>query len=367
MAASRAGRPSVLKSKDVKAVSKAGRSTVYNTITSNEKLKEVNADNLQLERDFLEYLKSTDRADTTVKQYAAVMHVFWCWNLENNNNKYFVDLTKREIAKFQNHAINEWGWSPRRTRTAKSIMRSLENYVVNILDDEYPDYKKIWDKIESPVNTAVREKTVLAEEEVEYLLKYLVEAKEYMKACFVALAAYSGRRKSELLRMKESYFIKYNLICDGALYKTPEKVTTKGRGRKGKLLYIYTLAKPFQPYLDLWLEQRKELGIKTDWLFPAFEKGKYVGRQMKASTVDSWSKIFTLICRKPFYIHSLRHNFVTYLSKSGIPDNIIKDLIGWEDVSMVDIYRDTDSEDDFGKYFGSDGIKNVSETNLGDL
>ena len=71
---------------------------------------------------------------------------------------------------------------------------------------------------------------------------------------------YSGKRKAELTRFKASYFDESNLICGGALYKTPEKMVTKGRGSRGKLLDVYILAKPFQPYLDLWLNERKELG-----------------------------------------------------------------------------------------------------------
>ena len=41
---------------------KEGRSTVYNEITSEEKLRQVNQDNIQLEEDFLEYLASIDRS-----------------------------------------------------------------------------------------------------------------------------------------------------------------------------------------------------------------------------------------------------------------------------------------------------------------
>ena len=137
-------------------MAKEGRSTVYNNITSKEKLKKVNTENKQLEKDFLDYLASVDRAKGTISQYKANLHVFWCWNLEYNNNKFFVNLTKREITKFQNHMINTWQWSPKRTRTVKATMRSLENYVTDILDDEFPNYKAIWSKIESPANDFVR-------------------------------------------------------------------------------------------------------------------------------------------------------------------------------------------------------------------
>lgn len=78
-----------------------GRTTIYNNITDEEKLKQVNEENLELENEFLYYLSSIDRADTTISQYRAALHIFWCWNLDNNKNKSFVELTKREIARFR--------------------------------------------------------------------------------------------------------------------------------------------------------------------------------------------------------------------------------------------------------------------------
>ena len=220
---------------------KEGRSTIYNEITSDEKLKQVNKENIELENDFLEYLSSIDRSKGTIKQYKANLHIFWCWNLDFNKNKFFVDLTKREIAKFQSHALNVWQWSTKRIRTVKATISSLSNYVENILDDEYEGYKPIVRKIESPADEAVRVKTVFQMEDLQPLLDRLVENEDYMKACVLALAMYSGKRKAELTRFKASYFDDENLICDGALYKTPEKMQTKGRGQRGKLLDVYTL------------------------------------------------------------------------------------------------------------------------------
>lgn len=344
-----------------------GRTTVYNDITSKDKLSRVNDENTQLENDFIDYLTSTDRADSTIKQYRAVLHIFWCWNLENNNNKQFINLTKREITRFQNNALNVWKWSPKRIRMAKSVMRSLENYIVNILDDDYPNYRKIWDKIESPCNEMVREKSVFTLDELQSLLDTLVERKQYMKACFLSLAINSGRRKSELIHFKSTYFTDDNLICEGALFKTPEKMKTKGRGKRGKLLYVYTLAKPFKPYLDLWLKRRDELKINSEWLFPQKEKGQWIDNHIQTSTVDSYSKTFSKLLNKPFYIHSMRHFYTTSLSEQGIPDNVIKDIIGWADVGLVDVYRDTKAEDTFDKYFGAEGIKKVKQKSLTDI
>lgn len=348
-------------------MTKEGRSTVYNKITSDEKLKRVNPDNIQLGNDFIEYLESIDRSKGTIFQYRAVLNVFWCWNLEFNKNKFFVDLSKREISKFQSYAMNTWNWSPKRTRTVKAILSSLSNYIENILDDEYEGYKPIVRKIESPADTAVRTKTVFKAEELEAVLDKLVEEKQYLKACVLAIAMSSGRRKAELRRFKVSYFKPENLICGGALYKTPEKMTTKGRGSRGKLLDVYILSKTFDPYLKLWLEEREKLGITSEYLFPKCKGQEWQDKPLDISTLDAWAITFSNMLGKPFYWHSLRHYFTTKLKSSGIPDSVVQDIIGWDSADMVKIYDDTPSEEQFEKYFGAEGIKEVKQSSLSDL
>ena len=344
-----------------------GRSTVYNDITSPEKLSQVNPDNLELEKDYLEYLASIDRAKTTIYQYEHNLHIFWVWNLDYNKNKFFVDLKKREFSKFQNHAINEWGWSPKRVRTFKATISSLSNYIEDILDDEYEGYKPIVNKIQSPANTAVREKSVFTLTELQKLLDQLVFDGEYMKACMISLVMNNGRRKAEIPRFKVSYFSKKNLICEGALYKTPEKMVTKGRGTRGKLLDVYTLAKPFQPYLNLWLAERERLNIRSDYLFPRLENGKYVNKPIKIETIDYWAQKFTKMMNKPFYWHSLRHFFTTRLAEYNLPETVIQDIIGWESSEMVSVYVDSSTDKKLDKYFGADGIKDVKQASLTEL
>lgn len=346
---------------------KEGRTTVYNNITSDEKMAQVNPENIQLENDFLEYLASIDRAKSTIKQYKANLHVFWCWNLDNNKNKFFVDLTKREISKFQSHAMSVWGWSPKRIRTVKATISSLSNYIENILDDEFEGYKPIVRKIESPADVAVRTKTVFSENELQTLLDKLVETGSYMKACALALAMNNGRRKAELPRFKVSYFDDSNLICEGALYKTPEKIMTKGRGSRGKMLDVYTLAGAFKPYFDLWMNERKKLGIKSEWLFPKFKDGKWIDEQIDTILLDSWGNTFSKMLEKPFYWHSLRHYFTTKLSMANLPESVIQEIIGWESSDMVRLYDDQTAESQFDKYFGANGIKDVKQSTLTEL
>ena len=141
-----------------------GRTTVYNNITSPERLALVNPENIQLGKDFLEYLASIDRSKTTISAYASDLDIFWVWCLQYNNNKFFVNLTKRDIVKFQNLCLNQYGWSSARIRRVKSVLSSLSTYVENMLDDEFEDYRPIIRKVENPPMNAVREKTVLTEE-----------------------------------------------------------------------------------------------------------------------------------------------------------------------------------------------------------
>ena len=112
------------------------RTTVYNHITTEEKIAEINENNTWLINEFLEYLASIDRAPQTLRSYKSDLHIFFVWNIDFNNNKDFVKLTKREIAKFQNYAINEWHWSPRRVRRVKSTLSSMSLFIENILDED---------------------------------------------------------------------------------------------------------------------------------------------------------------------------------------------------------------------------------------
>lgn len=325
----------------------AGRKTVYNTgLTTPEKIAGINPQNAALLNDFIDYLKSVARAETTIKNYKADLLIFFCWCEDYLDNKYFVNLTKREIARFQNHALNELGWSSNRLRAVKAAISSLSNFIENILDDEIEGFKSIVRKIESPPKQAVREKTVYTEDEIQHLLDELVSRGEFDRACFVALAAFSGRRKSELLRFRVDDFSDDKLVCDGSLYKS-SPIKTKGRAG-GKYLQCYTLAKKFKPYFDLWMTDRQKRGIESEWLFP---KKDDPAKQMATSTVDGWKDEFTKIGGKEYYPHSQRHGFCTLLSKNGIPDSVIAEIFGWSSMEMCRVYNDRTGDELIGDYF----------------
>lgn len=342
------------------------RTTVYNPIVTEDKWNEVLDDNKDLLEEFKEYLQSTDKSPLTIINYESDIKICWIWNLEFNKNKPFVDFAKKDIMKYQNYLLNTMNVSSNRIRRMRASISSLSNFIESVMDKEHPNFRNIVNKIPAPVKQEVREKTILKDEQVKWLLDLLVEEKQYQQACALALAWASGSRKAELLRFKLSYF-KDEYIKFGSLYKTPEKMKTKGRSSKGKQLYRYCLVGKIKPYLNLWTEERKRLGIpdEFDEVFVVKRKEQWI--PMKQSTLNSWADKFSKLLNVDFYFHCLRHNFCTGLSQAKIPASVIKEIIGWESVEMVSIYDDTEVDDKLGDYFGEEGIKQVESKGLSDL
>lgn len=324
------------------------RKTKQNNLTSPDLICQVNPDNMKLKVDFINYLRSIQRSQQTISGYSNDLDIFFVWLLKSANNKSFAMVSKRDIVAFQNWLINENGNSPARVRRVKASISSLSNFVESILDEEpeFKNFRSIVRKIENPALHPVREKTVWGDDELQALLGKLVAINEYEKACYLALAMYSGRRKAELSRFKVSDFDDDHLVCDGALYKS-SPIKTKGRGG-GKYIPCYTLAKRFKPYLYMWLKQREELGIDSVWLFPS---GTYPDDHVSISTLNNWANIFTTLSGRDFYAHSLRHYFTTTLAKAGIPDGVIQSIVAWESSDMVRLYTDIDADEQIGMYF----------------
>lgn len=341
-----------------------GRKTVYNRIFNEEDWEKVNPKNKKLFNEWKTYLMSTDKSKGTINQYYNDLRILAIFLMQHCDNKFIVDLNKRDIISFQGYSINEWGHSSNRTRRIRSCLSSLCNFIENIMDDLYPDFRNIVNKIEAPTKKPVREKTVLTEEQVNKVLNTLVESKQYQKACVFALAANSGARLSELVRFKVYYFEEDNLM-HGAYYKTPEKVRIKGRGRDGASKHKFVLKTGFKEYFDLWMEEREHLGIENEELFVTRRQSEWV--PASDTTLQSWKAKFTKILETDFYFHSLRHYLTTKLRANNIPDPVIKEFFGWESIDMIEIYDDNEAEDDFGKFFSEEGIKKVENKGLNDV
>lgn len=126
------------------------------------------------------------------------------------------------------------------------------------------------------------------------------------------------------------------------------------------MIPCYTIVSKFKPYLDMWLAERKRLGIDSVWLFPG-ANGKDM---LSTSATDRWMNHISKLTNKNIYAHSFRHYFTTMLSNSGLPDSVIKDILQWKDISMVGVYIDRDADQTLEMYFDKDGIRKPDERKL---
>ena len=344
-------------------MARKGRTTVYNNITTKEKIDQINKDNIYLMEDFLDYLQSIDRSPQTIAAYKSDLLIFFTYVLEHLNNKKFVDIGKRDFARWQSYSLNTLNWSPKRVRRVKSAISSMCNFISNMLDDdsEYENFKKVIDRIESPNNVAVREKTVLTDEEVILILDTLLEKGKLQACCAIAVLAYSGMRKAELLQMRPEYFDKDHVVFD-ALHQT-DLIRAKGRGKNGHQMKKWILMQG-DKYIIPWIEEREKLGCDCEWLFCTKTKDGW----KKIEYVEHYMELASEIVDKPVSAHSFRHYTCTrLLSDFNLPSEVVREFFQWNSVEMLKIYNDRSAVDDFGKYFTADGIVKQEEKGLQDL
>ena len=340
------------------------RKTVYNNLVTEEQWKEVNEENKILLQDFIDYLISIGRSEETVVQYKNDIRIFMTWYVLKGRNKHFTEIKKREVVAFQNHLMTTCGMSSARIRRLRSSISSLSNYIENILDDEYPDFRNIINKIEAPVLTAVREKTILTFEECERVANQLILDDNMQLACLLMFACYSGLRKQELTRLLlKDFTTEINMALGDNFYKT-SPIKVKGRGNRTENKFVWNKV---DKYLKLWLKQRQELGIECEYLFCREIGGKY--GKLIVSSMNSFAKTLERYFQDAIYWHSFRHVIATELTRSNLPIDVVQFLLGHKSSETTKIYIDISSEEGMDKFadFFSGKVKEVKSTTLNDL
>lgn len=334
------------------------RTTYKVKITDEEVISQISKENQKLIKLFLKE-KGRKCSEATMKVYASDLNIFFCWNVLENDNKFYPNIKKVEISSFFDYLLNTMKVNGKRFAHFKSILSGLSDCVIKFYDEDYPTFRNfISAVVENIPKPDVREKTILEEEDVDYLLSVLNEQERYQEACLVALAAYSGMRISELEQMKVSFFSEDSLGYEGLFYKTTEKLRTKGHGKEGKVINRYILHDLFKPYFDKWTEERKKILDNKevedhDSLF-INRQGLPATQEVIRGFCEKWEKILN----KPIYAHCFRHYFTTLMkSKYKCSDEFVKSVVQWSDISLVSLYNDTKDED--VEWAEIDTIKNI--------
>lgn len=300
----------------------------------------VNKQNKSLVEEFIDYCVTVDRSPQTIIGYTSDLRILMNWLREYCDNKEFFDINKRDVSKFQNWCIKQ-GLSPSRIRRLKSSASSCANYIENMMDEDYPHFRNIINKIPAPNLSFVREKTILSEDQINDLMNSLVESGNIQHACFVAVLAASGMRKSEIVQCDMNWFFGEPNIVEG-MYISPQ-IRTKGKGVGGKKLNKYVICAIADKYLKMWEEERKRLGIEHESLFVTKRNG--IWERIQITTVDSWMRTFTIMTNIDIYCHSFRHYSGTWLKRNGVELSQIRDFFGHEDSSTTEIYIDIGKEE----------------------
>lgn len=322
------------------------RKTFRKVITSDELIEQINPENKKLMERFLKNF-ATKRSPNSVVSYRSNLNIFMCWNILENDNQFFVDVKKRELADFFDYCVTELKWSPNRYAQMHSSLSSFSAWIENFYDEDYPQFRNLLPKIEKPVKENIRKKTVLQKEEIDMLFKYFDENNMVQDACLLALVISCGARVSELARFTIDLIDENNTVFDDLFLETTEEIATKGRGTTGKMLKKYILKDMFLPHYHKWLEVRKnimeESGQDNNYIFVTKD-----GNPASADRIRDWMSGWSDIVDQPCYPHSFRHYHITLLKKLEVEDDLIVYLTGWSEStghSMIAIYNDMTAKD----------------------
>lgn len=322
------------------------RETFRKIITTPEKIEQIEPNNKKLVDRFLRYM-SQMRSEGTIKTYRSNFNIFFCWNLDYNDNKPFEKIKKLEMQDFFIFCSEELRYSPNRYSQMHSSLSSLSTYIENQLDelDRYANFRNIVPKIDKPPKEPVRKKTIISPAQIDELTLLLEEqSKEepfrMQEALYIVLSISAGTRLNETLRITTDILDENETAFDDLFLVTKEPIKTKGRGRQGKMLHKYIIKNLFLPWYKKWLPIREKVMKENNVAEHNAIFIKRNGEPIKSATVNDWTTRWSKMIDLDIYPHSFRHYFVTYLSKIGLEAELIQSIVGWTSSDMVAIYND---------------------------
>ena len=137
----------------------AGRKTFRKVITSDELIAQINPENVKLMERFLKNF-ATKRSPKSVTVYRSNLQIFFCWNVENNDNLFFVDFKKYMLLDFFDYCCTELKWSSARYSQMHSCLSSFSTFIEDIYDEQYPNFRNLLPKIEKLPKEFVRQTSV---------------------------------------------------------------------------------------------------------------------------------------------------------------------------------------------------------------
>lgn len=333
------------------------RTTFRKVITSPKLIERINPESQKLVDRFLKNY-STKRSPKTIVVYRSNLNIFLCWNLLYNENISFVEIKKIDFMDFFDFCVTELKWGSARYAQMHSSLCSFSDWIENMYDEKYPDFRNSVKKIEKLPKEAVRKKSVFKKEELDTLMMWLGEIEKPNEQCLLALMMASGARISELVRFTTDMINEDNLAFEGLFLETTKEMQVKGRGVNGKSIVRYIIKDIFLPYYHKWIPLRSEIMRKNNkdhnYIFI-----KENGDPATVSTIRSWMTKWDAVLDKHLYAHSMRHYWCSTLVSIGVEKDLIQAMQDWQSGELVDLYCDLTTKD--RKWKGLDKLKDALE------
>ena len=310
--------------------------------------EKVSEENKELYEDYLLELESQGKAKKTIKQYAFDIRAFMCWLVREKNNKYILDLKRRDFRNFFLKMQRAKASAARINRFQSSI-RNLLEYACMSDDYDYPINQMA--HIKGLQKEPTREIVFLSDQQVNILIDELLKRKHYQKALFVSLAYDSAGRRNELHQIKKNDFLENN-----------QTNTVVGkRGKKFKLIYFNRSKIIYK----LWMRQRGDDNFDTLWVTGKGKNKKSMSYEAMYDFVNEFRKILKERTGEkiPLNPHSFRHSCLTNLEngthhtlqeigKDHLDIILLQTLAHHSDISTTQSYIKDDSEEQLANALG---------------
>lgn len=305
----------------------------------------------EINRDmFDEYFKNNRQlSDETVSQYNSALKIFFYWNYENNKDKPFYEITKRDFLKYLSHLMDR-NLSSSGLKLKKAAVSSFNNYIENIVVGdmkECKDFRNFCRGLPALPKNKVYEKKPLNKEEYETLVAYLTNKEDWKKLAYLEFSYASACRKNEarqlLKEVAEYKPIMKNKNGETIVYYITHPIECKGSKRNSKKIKPLSFDDRAMNAIKKYLEQRGE--DDCPYMFVTKVKGEI--RQVSKSTFNGWTDEFANVIGRRIHPHLLRSSKATIMSEEESKDiKLIQKLLGHESSETTQLYVVHDETDD---------------------
>ena len=324
-----------------------GKTAQHSEEITDEMWLEVNEFNRNMVEEYLE--NQTELSAKTKITYKSGLRIFFYWVKNNLNNKNFLEIKKKEFARYLNSITNR-GLSDSAIRFKKSSVSSFCNYVMMMYEEEYPTFRNFTVGLKVVKTGYVHEKIPLTPDEYVMLCEELEKREEWEKLAYLVFSYSTGCRRAEarqLLKEVVDYEPKEKKIKiideDGneqeAISKSYQTHTIRCKGASvvGKPRKL-KFGEDAMHWMKKWLEVRGE--DDCPYMFVIKQKNDGSVRQVAEETFNGWCHdLFSKIMDRRINPHCFRMSRATNLvCEHGRPIETAQKLLGHESSETTQIY-----------------------------